>query len=108
MDRRVVGDLFLGFFDRIAILLQAFTEGSDFFAWVRPNHVEVAHVEGPLHLAHKDKTSKPGHRHYDRILYICPKRLDARDVTRQSSLTPDDRCQHTCRYRQELPMHMRT
>ena len=50
MDRSVVGDLFLGSFDRIAILLQAFTEGSDFFGWVRPNHVEVARVEGALRL----------------------------------------------------------
>jgi len=45
MDRSVVGDLFLGSFDRIAILLQAFTEGSDFFTWVRPNCVEVAPME---------------------------------------------------------------
>jgi len=50
MDRSVVGDLFLGSFDRIVILLQAFTEGSNFFAWVRPNCVEVAHVEGVLRL----------------------------------------------------------
>jgi len=50
MDRSVVGDLFLGSFDRIVILLQAFTEGSDFFAWVRPNRVEVARVEGALRL----------------------------------------------------------
>ena len=50
MDRSIVGDLFLGSFDRIAILLQAFTEGSDFFAWVRPNRVEVARVEGALRL----------------------------------------------------------
>ena len=50
MDRSVVGDLCLGSFDRIVILLQAFTEGSNFFAWVRPNHVEVARVEGVLHL----------------------------------------------------------
>jgi len=50
MDRSVVGDVFLGSFDRIAILLQAFTEGSDFFCWVRPNRVEVARVEGALRL----------------------------------------------------------
>ena len=31
MDRSIVRDLFLGSFDRISILLQAFTEGSDFF-----------------------------------------------------------------------------
>ena len=48
MDCSIVGDLFLGSFDRIAILLQAFTEGSNFFAWVRPNCVEVARVEGVL------------------------------------------------------------
>jgi len=50
MDHNVVGDLFLGSFDRIAILLQAFTEGSDFFAWVRPNRVEVARVDRALRL----------------------------------------------------------
>jgi len=48
MDYSVVRDLFLGSFDRIAILLQAFTEESDFFTWVRPNRVEVAHVERVL------------------------------------------------------------
>jgi len=48
MDRSVIGDLFLGSFDRIAILLQTFTKGSYFFTLVRPNHVEVAHVEGAL------------------------------------------------------------
>ena len=50
MDRSIVGDLFLGSFDRIAILLQVFTEGSDFLAWVRPKRVEVASVEGALRL----------------------------------------------------------
>ena len=50
MDRSIVGDLYLGSFDRIAILLQVFTEESDFFTWVRPNRVEVARVEGALRL----------------------------------------------------------
>jgi len=50
MDHSIVGDLFLGSFNRIVILLQAFTEGSDFFTWVRPNYVEVACMEGALHL----------------------------------------------------------
>jgi len=50
MDRRIVGDPFLGSFDRIVILLQAFTEGSDFFTWLRPNRVEVARLEQALHL----------------------------------------------------------
>jgi len=50
MVRSIVGDLFLGSFDRIAILLQVFTERADFFTWVRPNCVEVARVEGALRL----------------------------------------------------------